>query len=231
MTPEQLLQLIDERVERKLAEREHHATGYIATISSSHTTGNPALKLPKESAAGTKTDRIIKPYDGITRMPAASDVVAIDYDRSGGRIIKGKVDDVGSDFWVAPGNTQLLAADTERSTTSATFVDAKKFTAFRPGRYRLTFDLARTGGTAKAQVQFELPDGTRVLASGEETSVSNHPAYTAKTLDMTVTAPVQSVIVVQIKNDGGGTAYIQNCKLKYTNAAAIPAHYNAVITD
>jgi hypothetical protein len=232
MTPPEFEQLIRDIVQSVLAQRESRATGYIATIASGYASGNPALKLPSEAAAGSKTERFVRPYDGITIMPSAGDVIRYDMDSNGKRVIAGKIDDMGSLFWVEPGDTQLLAADTERSTTNASFTTLKSFTPFRPGRYRVTYEAARTGGTASYQLLATMPDGSTLVVSTTNTlNGTTHPTYNAQTLNMNITVPPQTTISLQVKNDSAQTSYVQNARLKYQNATVLPASYNAVLLD
>lgn len=135
---------------------------------------------------------------------------------------------------VTPGNTLLASADTEQSTNSASYVKLKEFFATRPGRYRLSFDLSRSGGAASAIVKLMLPSGTYIDASATASYSSTvHPTYGSFSLDMTVSAWWGAQIAVFVLNSSGPTfnAYIRNCKLKYADASTALAPHDAVILD
>lgn len=218
-----------------------------ATIPSSFSTGNPTLLLPQELAAalpaGTKAHKVVAPFTQRLGAPAAGQIVAVTYDNDENRIVAGKIVDlsavvVDSDYLmgvrpVAPGNTVLLSANTERSTTSATFVEAKSFFLSRPGRYRFVFDMTRTGGQSDARIAFERPDGTIEPASSTAShSGVQSPTYPAAfTLDMNVSLPWGGFVRLEYRNASGGTAFVRNCSVRYADASAAITVYDAVRTD
>jgi hypothetical protein len=240
MTPSDLEQMIRDIVRSELARQPQGATVHLAKISSGYASGNPALQLPGEAAAGTKTDRIVKPYDGVTSFPAASDQVIFGRDTNGKRVVTAKIATTfESDYWVEPGNTAAvdnfdnpIVANTERSTTSGTFTTLKSFRVFRPGRYRVTYEAARDGGTASYQLVAVMPDGSEIVVSATNSlSATTHPTYTAQTLDMTVVVQRYATINLQVKNDSAQTSYVQNAALKYQKATTMPQLHNAVLVD
>jgi len=223
------------------------AGGGKAKIPSSYTSGNPPLKLGNETSttAGSKTHKVLQPFGTLLNKILADDEVWYVEDKDENRIPVGKLVDVaslvidanawGSLKWVKPGETDLLTAAAERSTVSAGYEDKKRFYVTRPGRYRVEFQLSRTGGTTRCQVWVELPDGTKVAASGEATySGSVYPTFGAEqNLDMTLTVPMGSILLVRLMNDSAPsqTGYIQNVKIKYEDADAAHAPLDAVLVD
>jgi hypothetical protein len=136
---------------------------------------------------------------------------------------------------VAPGNTVLLTASNEQSTTSASFVTVKRFFVTRPGMYRARFKLSRSGGQTDARLGLEFSDGTIVAASATASYVSTvHPTYSAdQALDMTISVGWGMFIVMQLLNGSGPaqTAYLKDFTLCYQDAAATLTSYDSVLTD
>ena len=242
--PTELYRVIERMIEQKL--RRLGVSGVqFGHIPSGYVSGNPALLLPEEATPGTKTQKVIQPYSNRTSPPVASQLAPIAFDKDDNRAPLGQLVDLSAYLLdadlvmglrpVAPGNTQLLAADTEQSTASATYVEVKRFKVTRPGRYRIKGQLSRTGGTARAIVRVRLPDGTEVDATAEATySGTVFPAYGAQfSLDMAVTLDWGAILKVYLLNDSGPaqTAYIKNVKLCYADASAALVPHDAVLVD
>lgn len=214
-------------------------------------TGNPTLQLPGESAAavGSKTHRVIQQYGHRFAAPAASDPVSVVVDRGGNRWIGGKFVDLSShvtdaDYMmglrpVTPGNTLITnaQADTERSEAGTSQVEKKRFTVYRPGKYRIVFDLSRDAGVAEAEVYVKVGNnasGTEILVSAglvtEDTAT--YPTFAAKTVDMSQPLPFGGgIIIIKLRQQSSGTATIANAKVKYADATDTLAIYDAVIKD
>jgi hypothetical protein len=213
--------------------------------------GNPTLQLANETAAqvGPKTHRIIQPFSNRSFPPSASQSVAHSYDPDNNRMVAGLVADspnyrIDSDLFmgmnpVAPGNTLKQSADTERSTNSSTFVKLKEFYDPRPGKWRLTFELARSGGNVRAVVMVRYPDQSgswAYLAASVEASLATttYPSFSVKTLDMTEEQPWGgSSISIWVLNESGPsqTGYIRNAKLKYAEATQSLSPSSFVLLD
>lgn len=213
-------------------------------VPSGYISGNPTIQQAWESAAGTKTHKVVAPISNRNGMLSASQSIAYGFDTDGNRFVQGKLSDVSgvivdSDYLmglrpVTPGNTVLLSANTEETTISTTYEKKKEFFVTRPGKYRVTFELARTGGTTFALVMLLYPGGTYVAAGAEQSlGATTHPTYTSKTVDMTVSAWWGCQIAIFLKNDSGPgqTGYIQNAVLKYADATASLASQDAVLLD
>lgn len=226
--------------------REVGATGFAkATVDSGYASGNPKIAKGWESAAPSsgKTLLQIQPFGNRFAAIAASDSVAYGYDKRNSTVA-GKLVSAGSSITdaeyimglrpVTPGNTTLASANTQQSTTSSTYVKLKEFFATRPGRYRVTADLSRTGGTTQMIVRLLRPDGTTVDASTAGSySGTVFPTFGSVSVDMTVTAWWGAQISVWLLNTLGSaqTGYIQNCVLKYADATASMSPYDVVILD
>jgi hypothetical protein len=217
-----------------------------AIIPAAYVSGNPQIQQWHESSTtlATKTHKVVQAYGNRFAAPAASDSIAIGHDPDGNKEVLGKIVSVGSAITdseylmglrpVTPGATLLLTANTERSTTSASFVTLKKFFVTRPGKYRVKGELSRDGNTAEARVALEMPDASIVSASASATYAGAvYPTFGSQfTLDMTISAAWGMAIVVQLLNQGGGLAsYIQNVTVNYADATANLASYDAVVTD
>lgn len=204
----------------------------------SYVSGNLKTKRPGESAAANKTKKILLAY-GTKRAAASDSIVEIPV---GNDTILAAIGDVGTFdadtwlgvSWVAPSSTNTLdSANTERNTTSTTFVEVKRFNLSFPGRYRVAMELARSANTTEAKLQLLLLDGaTWVDASTVATSVSTHPTFSSVSMDMNVTANCAGMILrVVYRNDIGGTSYIKNVSVKYAQATATLTLYHAVQLD
>lgn len=218
-----------------------------ATISSSGLGSGIPLKLPHETTvtAGTKLHKQIQPYGNRNAAPVAGDSVAVHIDRNNNRWVAGKYVNNGdavvdADYFLgmevaAPGNNVLQSAPTEQSTNSATYAKLKEFYDARPGKFRVTFELARTGGTVQAIVRVLLPNGSYVDASAVATlTTTAYPTFTAKTLDTTIDSGLHgSTIAIFLLNTSGPaqTSYIQSAQLKYQRATASLSPYGAVLLD
>lgn len=249
MTPSDLLR----RIFHPASERTQGQSGLDvvgntkAKVQASYVSGNPTIQLPHETSttAGPKTHKVIQYAGNRNAALVANDPIAVIVDRNNNRSVAGKYVDADSgitdaDFFMglevaAPGNTVLQSANTEESTTSATYVKKKEFYDARPGKFRLAFELARTGGTVQAIIQIRLADGSYIDASAVATlATTTYPTFTTKTLDMTVdTGLGASVIAVYILNSLGPaqTSYIRNAQLKYQRATASLSPYGVVLLD
>lgn len=221
-------------------------TGY----SAGSPAANPGVKLPNEtdSTTGTKTFKVVQPYSPFA-LPVAADVIAYQEDGNENAAIFGKVVDLASvnpqALGVAginaqePGTTNTFGtASTERNTNSASYVKLKEFIVPQFGRYRVSFRLSRSGGTAQAIVRIARPDPagvTYIDASGAVTeSSAAYPTFSAtKSADMNVTAWPGSIISVWLLNTLGTaqTAYIDQCVIQGKDATATLSPYSAVIID
>lgn len=221
-----------------------------SSIDSSYSSGNPKTKRPGESAAANAEKQVIGVY-GVAPITASARAAEIPF--GDGTFALGTPLDVTSSslityaklqlvfgyaFPVTPGNTNThLTANTEHSKTGAgmdSYSDVKRFYLGRPGRYRVSLQLSRTGGsTTSAKLQLELPDGTRVDASAEASSTTTNPSFSSHNVDMTITANHAGMfLVVQYKGTlTAQTAYIKNCVVKSDDATTLPALYEVVITD
>lgn len=214
------------------------------TVPSSYVSGNPTIKQPWESTAGSKTHKVVNPLSNRQGVLSASESIAYGSDPDGNKFVQGKLVDVSAvkvdaDYImglrpVAPGNTVLVSANTEQSTTSATLEKKKDFFVTRPGKYRVTFELSRTGSTTNASVVLRYPDGTYVAAGALQTySGTVYPTFGSKTVDMTVDAWWGCQIAILISNDSGPgqTGYIKNVVLKYQDATASLSPQDTVLLD
>lgn len=218
-----------------------------AIIPASYVSGNPTIQQGHETSStfGPKTHKILAPFGLMSTKPAAGDAVVFGSDPDGNRVIIGKVVDATSAAIdsislaalrpVEAGNTVLLAADTEQSTTSATYVEVKRFAVTRPGRYRVKGELARSGGTTQAIVRVRLSDGTIVDASAAASqSTLTYPTFGAVfSLDMTVSVNWGAIISVYLLNNSGPaqTGYIKNVKLCYQDITTPLLPHDAVLVD
>lgn len=238
-----LTQLIDQYLDKRGL-----AGNAKAIVPAAYVSGNPTIQKANESSTtlGSKTHKVKAPISNRNGLkPAASQSILYSWDADGNRVVNGAIVDlsavvVDSDFLmglrpVAPGNTLLLTANTQQSTTSATYVTVKRLYVTRPGTYRLKGELSRTGGTTSAQLGIELPDATVVVATSPATySGTVFPVFGSQfTLDMTVAAPWGSILVIQLKNDSGPaqTGYIQNCTLNYADASASLSPLDSVLVN
>ena len=115
--------------------------------------------------------------------------------------------------WVQPGDTIMLEALTERSTTSTSGVIVKRFRPNRPGRYRITGELKASssyGATASIFTEFH-----GFVGSFSTTSTS----YVAFIIDFSNFVYAGEVIEVSLRaNTTNMTAYIRNVRLRYADA-------------
>ncbi len=239
----ELIQVIDDRA-KKVMRKE--ARGSVVSFVDPAYPGSGQFKdrRPNETSTPNITHPILRVFglahgngsavagDKVIYTPDGKYAIGIEGD-PGGDV---NANQWGGHSWVIPGSTNtLLSADTERSTTSASYTEVKRFALANPGRYRVTLELARSGGSGtNAKLQFMLPDGTWVDCSSVATSSSTYPTFSTHTLDMTVTvnAPGTILRVVYQNNVGGGnTSYIKNVSVKFDLTIAAPALYSAVITD
>jgi hypothetical protein len=221
----------------------------VASIQSGYVGGNPTLQLAWEDSGsqGSKAFKIPQSYSNRNGLPAANQKTLVEgTSKRRDWIPTAPLIDladlkVDSDYLmglrpVAPGNTVIVSDNTEESTTSATYVTAKTFHLTRPGSYRVTGELARSGGTSRAKLAIQWSDGTEVDASSEATLTGGalHPTYPAGgnfTLDMNKPLPWGGVLLVKFANDSGAaqTAYLQNVSIKYADATASMTPYDAAI--
>jgi hypothetical protein len=217
-----------------------------AKVPSGYTTGNPTMQLPEETTAtlGTRTHPVLQIFGPWgSNAIAANDPIIYGRDGAGNRVPLGKLVNAsdliidaqawGSVGWVQPGAaTSYLTAPSERSTTSASYVDVKRFVVGRPGRYRVNLFLSRSGGQADAKVQIERNDGSRLDASSVASyNGAVNPTFGGFTLDMNQTIWPGQFIVVQYKNDGASTAYIKDVTVSFSEATGAQTPYSATITD
>jgi hypothetical protein len=218
-----------------------------AIIPAAYVSGNPKIQQWHESSTtlGTKIYKTVQAYGNRNAAPAASDSIAVGSDPDGNKEILGKLVNVGSavvdaDYVmglrpVAPGNTLLLTLNAEQSTNSTSYLTVKRVYVTRPGKYRIKGELSRTGGTTSAQVGLEFPDGTIVVASSAATyNGTVYPTFGSQfSLDMTVSVPWGSFLVIQLQNDSGPaqTAYIRTVTVCYADATASLGSYDSVLTD
>ena len=219
-----------------------------AKIPASYVSGNPTVQQDWESAStmGSKTHKIFEPFSNRAGAPAANQRIVLGTDPDGNRLPLGRFVDkadykVDADYLmglrpVAPGNTVLLFANTERSTPSTSFVTVKRFYLTRPGKYRIGMELSTdSGGDAEASLDLEFSDGVLRSAGSlvSENSVV-YPTFGAeKTVDMNTAAAWGSYLVVRLRQKigGGQTAYIQNVRVKYADATDNLAINDLVVTD
>lgn len=219
-----------------------------AIIPAAYVSGNPTIQKANESSTtlGSKTHKVKAPISNRNGLkPAASQSILYSWDADGNRVVNGPIVDlsavvVDSDYLmglrpVAPGNTLLLTLNNQQNTVSTTYVTVKRVFVTRPGLYRVKGELSRTGGTTSAQVGIEFPDGSVVAASAAATYAGTvFPTFGSQfTLDMTVSVPWGSFLVVQLKNDSGPgqTGYIQNTTISYADASASLSPYDAILTN
>lgn len=200
-------------------------------------TGNPVLQIIGDD--GTKPDKVIFSY-GPTLSPLANDIVLVGKDERGRRVIIGKIADANTVLALdadtiyglpaaAPGTTTTShTANTERNTTSTSYVDVKEFLLYLYGRFRVALDIASSTANADAtlaRLVLETAAGD-IVASGEVGSQSAHSTFTSRTLDMNISGWPGAILKVQYKdNAGGNTAYIKNVSVKYTPITTItPLH-------
>lgn len=215
-------------------------------IPAAYASGNPQIQQAHETSTtlGTKTYKVTQAIGNRAAALAASDSIDYGYDPDGNKFILGKIVDVGSGVFdadylmglrpVAPGNTLLLTANTERSTTSSSLVVVKRFYVTRPGKYRIKGELSRTGGVTTGEVAIELPDGTYVSTGSATQSTLTYPTFGSQfTIDMSVSVPWGSFLVIRLSNDSGPaqTGYIQNVTVNYTDATAALSTTDFVLTD
>jgi len=248
LSPSRLLNLVHRAVNGRIRDLGLDVAGTVkAQAPASYVSGNPPVQGPFETATtfGPKTNKVVQPIGNRNAGLAANDPIKVSTDANGNRVVDGKYVDVGSGVTdaeyllglrpVAPGNTLLLTASTERSTNSTSYVSVKRFFVTRPGTYRIKGQLSRTGGTTKARVVIELPDGTLLVASSEATYAGTvYPTYGSQfSLDMNQPVPWGSFLIVQLLNDSGPgqTGYISTVTVNYADASATLPVYDAVITN
>jgi hypothetical protein len=248
MRPSEERKLIIDTIEQYLRDRLPPEIR-VASIQAGYVSGNPTLRLGWEDSTsqGTKTVKIPQSYSNRNGMPAA-DMKIMAFGTSerrdwtaGPPLIDTADLKVDSDYLmglrpVAPGNTIIVSDVTEESTTSATYVTVKTFHLTRPGSYRISGELARSGGLTRAKLAILWSDGTEVDASSEATlsTGATHPTYPAGgnfTLDMNKPLPWGGVLLVKIANDSGPaqTAYLQTVVVKHADATASMTPYDASI--
>lgn len=108
-------------------------------VPAAYVSGNPQIQRAHETSAtlGSKTYRVAAPISNRNGALAASDSIEYGFDGDGNKVILGKIKDVSgivvdADYILglrpaAPGNTVLLTASNEQSTTNATFTTVKRF--------------------------------------------------------------------------------------------------------
>ncbi|HKS42149.1 MAG TPA: hypothetical protein VJX74_16145 [Blastocatellia bacterium] len=245
-TSKGLRSLVQEITEKYLAARGLSVVSK-AIIPASYVSGNPPIQQGHETSTsfGAKTHKIVVPFGLLTTKPTASDAIVFGSDADGNRVIVGKVVDANAAVSdsisiaalrpVEPGNTVLLAADTEQSTTSNAFVEVKRFKVSRPGRYRVKLELARSGGTAQAVVKVRLLDGSLITATSTASqNTLTYPTFGAvQSFDMTISADWGSIISVYLLNDSGPaqTAYIRNVRLCYTDIISALVPHDVILLD
>lgn len=215
-------------------------------IDSAYSSGDPKTKRAGESAAANVTKKINVPF---AIRPLAASLTVKEDPLGDETVIMGSVESVGTSgqilatqlnfaLPVTPGTTNTHhTANTEHSKTGTgmdVYSDVKRFYLGRPGRYRVSIQLSRTGGSiTSAKLQLELPDQTRIDASAEASSTTTNPSFSSHNLDMTITANHPGMfLVIQYKGTlTAQTAYIKNCVVKSDDAVTSPALYEAVITD
>lgn len=222
----------------------------VGKVASAYTTGDPFFSIPGKTGTSpdaNKTNKVIIPYSAWgANAPVADELAGLLEDFDENRVAVGKIVDLidalidaqryGSWPWVKPGNDVThLSANTEQPTTSSTYETKKAFQVPYFGRYRISVELSRSGGTTSAQIWIVKADGTEVAASNEVTyNGTVHPTFgAAQNLDMNLTVHPGDEIRVKIKNDLGPaqTGYVQNCNLMYSEATAIQAPNSAVLMD
>lgn len=246
LTPSQLYKKFSQAGDQQAKRREQG--GFTkGAVPAAYVSGNPTVQLPSETAgtAGSKTHKVMQPFSNRSAPPTAGQSIAIHYDGDRNRVAGGVLVDLSAyqmdaDLWmgvrpVTPGNTVLDSANTERSTTNASYIKVKEFNVPVPGRYRLTFRLSRSGGATQAIIRVRKPDGVGYLdASASATYNSTaYPTFGSFTLDMTVTAWGGADVSIWILNNSGPsqTAYIDTAVIKYANATAALVPYHAVNLD
>ena len=186
--------------------------------------------------ASSKPHRVFLPFDGTEQV--GDRVVKIEVD---GQTVVGRIGEPTdlSVGWVAPGDNTLLEALAERSTADNAYLDNKVFFVTRPGRYRITTELKSSlaGVTAFARVIFRVGQvfdnsivGHTRIASPEVSVVG--ATYTARTMDMNVTAPSGMALVVQTRASvNGQSAFLKDTRVRYQNATSAPGQLSFVILD
>jgi hypothetical protein len=225
----------------KLVGRHHGVMKGI--IPASYSSGNPPVQQWWETSTtrGSKLHKTVQMYGNRYSAPAASDSIAIAADPDGNKGVIGKFINVGSavvdsDYWmgmrpVIAGNTLLLSANTERSTSNTTFTTLKRFYVIRPGLYRIKFELSRDSGIAEARVYVPRDAEAWISSSVTENTVT-YPTFSAqKTIDLTATVPMGTVIEIQLLQQTTGAVYIQNAGVYYADATAVMSLSDAVVTD
>lgn len=238
----EILEAIRQEVQAQIGQLAS-GSGGLATTDASYTSGNLLLRVPGETAAPTKTDMIVNPYSS-TNLPAANDKVWIQRTQNGkNRVVIGEVINVSalpeviaqSWFgmrWVKIGaDITFASANTERNTASTSYVTVKRFRVERPGKYRVTMELARSSAsTAQARLAIEKSGG--IITDVESASISStHPTFTPVTLDYTVNAMPGDALIVQLKSSSGDTVYIQSVVFKGSDETGLVATAATVVTD
>jgi hypothetical protein len=217
----------------------------VAKIAASYVNGNPYLEIAGRTGSSpdaNKRYKVALPYLAYgDNAPTAGELAKYSENADEDRIVDGRVVDLadakldaqkwGTVAWAQAGNTVLLSDAAEETTTSSTYVEAKRFNTSRPGRYRVTGELSRSGGTTKARVVRIRADGSKAVLTNEATYAGAvHPTYGAAfTLDFIVTVPPDAILSVEFLNDSGLDGYIQNVDVKWTEATAVQALWDAVI--
>jgi hypothetical protein len=248
MRPSEERKLIIDTIEQYLRDRLPPEIR-VASIQSGYSSGNPTLRLGWEdgTSQGTKASKIPQPYSNRNGLPTADQkTLTVGTSERRDWIPTAPLIDladlkVDSDYLmglrpVAPGNTVIVSDNAEESTTSATYVTVKTFHLTRPGSYRVSGELARSGGLTRAKLAILWPDGVEIDASSEATlsTGATHPTYPAGgnfTLDMNKPLPWGGVLLVKLANDSGPaqTAFIQSVSVKYSDATASMTPYDAAI--
>lgn len=237
VTASQLYDLVDRIVLQRLAKLGLAGFDKVTVTSAS---GNPAFEIAGETSTtrGDKTHLILQPGP-----PAQNAIGMAGRDQHDNRFYIGKLvnaADYVSDAttlrgvgYVIPGDTVHDSANTERSSSSTSYVTVKRFLPAFPGTYRLTFELKRDAAgfaTASAQVVILTASGDVIPASTEATETTS--SYVAKTLNMTVDVKSGQEVGIQIKTDDGTRpAWVQNVALKYAVATANPVISHTVLQD
>ena len=113
------------------------------------------------------------------------------------------------------GDNILLAADTERSTSSTTPVEYKKFVVGASGYYRIKYERKVTSGTGKLDIYYG--------ASVSQTTFTGAD-YEEVTFDIPNSLSNGNFIRIYLHHQQGtGTTYIKNVRLcvKYSNTVSL----------
>lgn len=237
-TPSDLVRIIDQRIQMALGT----ATNIKSQIDPSYSSGAPQTVRPEDGGtAGGKTKKVLRVY-AIKPIEAEDDIVEAKVGDD--TVVLGSIGDPSTDInatewrgvpYVKAGNTTTAAsANTERSNATSTFTTVKRVKLYNPGRYRTTFQLKRsTSDSAEARLVLLTTNGSSADDATEvsSTATESGTSYASKTLDMIEDATTGSILALQIRNTGAGTAEAQNFVVKFDEATAAATPVFTVLQD